>query len=82
MVWVVDAETHEKVSGIRLPGVRPHKTPAMTATGKYSFAQLLPCSSAVACTPDGALVLVISHGRSAGHRHRLRGGGAHAPGAP
>ena len=60
VVWVVDAETHQKVRGIRLPGVRPHKTPAMTATGKYSFAQLLPCSSAVACTPDGALVLVLS----------------------
>jgi DNA-binding beta-propeller fold protein YncE len=60
VVWVVDAETHEKVRSIRLPGVRPHKTPAMTATGKYSFAQLLPCSSAVACTPDGALALVIS----------------------
>lgn len=61
VVWVVDAETHQKVRSIRLPGVRPHKSGgAKTATGKYSFAQLLPCSSAVACTPDGALVLVLS----------------------
>ena len=76
VVWVVDAETHQKVRSIRLPGVTPHRTPAMTATGKYSFAQLLPCSSAVACTPDGALVLVFSTGWPSGHRHRLRRGRA------
>ena len=60
VVWVVDAETHQKVRSIRLPGVSPHKSSAKTATGKYTFASLLPCSSAVACTPDGALVLVLS----------------------
>jgi len=60
VVWVVDAETHEKVRSIRLPGVSRHKSGAKTATGKYTFAELLPCSSAVACTPDGALVLVLS----------------------
>ena len=60
VVWVVDAETHEKVRSIRLPGVSPHKSGARTATGKYTFASLLPCSSAVACTPDGALALVLS----------------------
>jgi YVTN family beta-propeller protein len=26
VVWVVDAETHQKVRSIRLPGVRPHKS--------------------------------------------------------
>jgi len=60
VVWVVDAETHEKVRSIRLPGVSRHQSGAKTATGRYSFAELLPCSSAVACTPDGALVLVLS----------------------
>ncbi|MCX6363030.1 MAG: hypothetical protein NTW58_02445 [Actinobacteria bacterium] len=45
---------------IRLPGVSPHKSGAKTATGKYTYESLLPCSSAVACTPDGALVLVLS----------------------
>ena len=59
VVWVVDAETHQKVRGIRLPGVSRHKTVTASVTGKYSFAQLLPCSSAVACTPDGAYVLVL-----------------------
>lgn len=60
VVWVVDAETHEKLRSIRLPGVTPHKSGARTTTGKYTFASLLPCSSAVACSPDGALVLVLS----------------------
>jgi DNA-binding beta-propeller fold protein YncE len=59
VVWVVDAETHRKVRSIRLPGVSRHKTGTMSATATYSFAQLLPCSSAVACTPDGAYVLVL-----------------------
>ena len=59
VVWVVDAETHQKVRSIRLPGVSPHKSGAKTATGKYSFSQLVPCSTAVACMPDGAFVLVL-----------------------
>ena len=60
VVWVVDAETHEKVGSIRLPGVTPSRRRTITATGKYTYAQLQTCSSAVACTPDGALVLVLS----------------------
>jgi len=60
VVWVVDAETHEKLRSIRLPGVSRHRSGAKTATGKYSFAEFLPCSTAVACTPDGALVLVLT----------------------
>ncbi len=60
VVWVVDAETHEKVRSISLPGVKRHKSSAKTVTGKYSFAELLPCSTAVACTPDGADVLVLT----------------------
>ena len=60
VVWVVDAETCKKVRSIRLPGVSPHESGGKTATGRYTFAQLMPCSSAVACTPDGALVLVLS----------------------
>jgi DNA-binding beta-propeller fold protein YncE len=60
VVWVVDADTREKVRSIRLPGVSPDAQTAITATGRYSFAQLLPCSSAVACTPDGTQVLVLS----------------------
>ena len=60
VVWVVDAETHEKLRSIRLPGVSRPRQSTITATGRYSFAELLPCSSAVACTPDGALVLVLT----------------------
>ena len=60
VVWVVDAETHQKVDSIRLPGVTPSKLGRVSLTGKYTHAQLQPCSSAVACTPDGALVLVLS----------------------
>ncbi|MEI6449648.1 MAG: hypothetical protein WCP98_06815 [Actinomycetes bacterium] len=60
VVWVVDAETHEKVGSIRLPGVTPSRRRTMTATAKYPYTQLQTCSSAVACTPDGALVLVLS----------------------
>jgi DNA-binding beta-propeller fold protein YncE len=59
VLWVVDAETHEKVRGIRLPGVSPSRLNALNPTSSYTRAQLLPCSSAVACTPDGALVLVL-----------------------
>jgi DNA-binding beta-propeller fold protein YncE len=60
VLWVVDAETHEKVRGIRLPGVAPSRLGRASATGKYTYAQLQSCSSAVACTPDGALVLVLT----------------------
>lgn len=60
VVWVVDAETHQKVRSIRLPGVTPSKVGRLSATGKYTHAQLQSCSSAVACTPDGALVLVLT----------------------
>ena len=60
VVWVVDAETREKVGSIRLPGVSPSRRRTMTATAKYPYTQLQTCSSAVACTPDGALVLVLS----------------------
>lgn len=60
VVWVVDAETHQKARSIRLPGVTPAKLGRVSLTGKYTHAQLQPCSSAVACTPDGALVLVLS----------------------
>ena len=60
VVWVVDAETHEKVGGIRLPGVSPSRRQTMTITARYPYTQLQMCSSAVACTPDGALVLVLS----------------------
>jgi DNA-binding beta-propeller fold protein YncE len=60
VVWVVDAETHEKLRSIRLPGVTPSGLDRLSATGKYTHAQLQSCSSAVACTPDGALVLVLT----------------------
>jgi DNA-binding beta-propeller fold protein YncE len=60
VVWVVDAETREKVRSIRLPGVSADAQTAITGTDAYTFEQLLPCSSAVACTPDGAHVLVLS----------------------
>jgi DNA-binding beta-propeller fold protein YncE len=60
VVWVVDAETHEKVGSIRLPGVSPSRRQAMTPTAKYPYTEFQTCSSAVACTPDGALVLVLS----------------------
>ena len=60
VLWVVDAETHEKVRSIRLPGVIPSRLGRASATGKYTHAQFQSCSSAVACTPDGALVLVLT----------------------
>lgn len=60
VVWVVDAATHEKLRSVRLPGVTPSGLGRLSATGKYAHAQLQPCSSAVACTPDGALVLVLT----------------------
>jgi DNA-binding beta-propeller fold protein YncE len=60
VVYVVDAETHEKLRSIRLPGVRPSSLDTLNVTSKYTFAQLQSCSSTVACTPDGAMVLVLS----------------------
>jgi len=60
VVWVVDAETHAKLRSIRLPGVKPSRLRALSATGKYCSADLQTCSSAVACTPDGALLLVLT----------------------
>ena len=60
VVWVVDAETHQKVRSIRLPGVSRHKTVTADAppasTRSHSSCR---APSAVACTPDGAQVLVL-----------------------
>jgi DNA-binding beta-propeller fold protein YncE len=59
VVWVVDAETHEKLRSIRLPGVSASHPDSLTYDGRYTFAQIRSCSDAVACTPDGSLVLVL-----------------------
>ena len=59
VVWVVDAETHEKLRSIRLPGVSASHPDSLTYDGRYTFAQLRSCSDAVACTPDGSMVLVL-----------------------
>jgi YVTN family beta-propeller protein len=59
VIHVVDAETNNEVRTIRLPGVRP-SAKKITATGKVCYADMLGCSSAVACTPGGGLVLVLS----------------------
>ena len=60
VVWVVDAETHEKVHRIRLPGVTPTDWSTVDATGKYSFEEIQSCADGVACTPDGTMVLVLT----------------------
>ena len=60
LVHVVDAETKDEVRTVRLPGVKAVDPRAFTATGKMCFADMQGCTSAVACTPDGAAVLVLS----------------------
>jgi DNA-binding beta-propeller fold protein YncE len=60
VVHVVDAETDKEVRTVGLPGVRAPKKKAVTAAGTYCYADLEGCSSALACTPDGASVLVLS----------------------
>ena len=59
VVHMVDAETNGEVRRIALPGVRPGPS-AWDVRTKYTFDQMEGCSSAVACTPDGALVLVLT----------------------
>ena len=60
VVHVVDAETSNEVRTVRLPGVSPAKRLHVTAGGAYCWDDLRGCSSALACTPDGAAVLVLS----------------------
>ena len=59
VVRVVDAETHEMLRSIRLPGVKRTSLDKLNATSRYTYAQLQSCSSALACTPDGSLLLVL-----------------------
>lgn len=60
VVHVVDAETKAEVRSVRLPGVKAFGRKAFTATGKMCFADMQGCTAAIACTPDGASVLVLS----------------------
>jgi DNA-binding beta-propeller fold protein YncE len=60
VVHVLDAETRKEVRRIDLPGVRPGATFSDAET-KYTWAQWAPCSLALACTPDGKSVLVLSN---------------------
>ena len=59
VVHMVDAETNGEVRRIALPGVRPGPS-AWDVRTKYTFDQMEGCSSAIACTPDGKSVLVLS----------------------
>ena len=60
VVHVVDAETKKEVRTVRLPGVKAFGRKTFTATGKMCFADMQGCTAALACTPDGAAVLVLS----------------------
>jgi DNA-binding beta-propeller fold protein YncE len=60
VVHVVDAESNAEVHTVALPGVSAVTKRQVTAAGAYCYADLEGCSSAVACTPDGAAVLVLS----------------------
>ena len=60
VVHVVDAETKKEVRTVRLPGVKAFDQKTFTVTGKMCFADMQGCTSAIACTPDGAAVLVLS----------------------
>ena len=59
LVHMVDAETNQEVRRIALPGVPPGPS-HWDMNAKYTFAQMEGCSSAIACTPDGKAVLVLS----------------------
>lgn len=59
VIHVLDAETYNEVRTIRLPGVKPARQ-EFTATGKMCYADMQGCSAAIACTPGGGLVLVLS----------------------
>jgi sugar lactone lactonase YvrE len=60
VVHVVDAETYNEVRTVSLPGVHAPKKLHVTVAGKFCYADLTGCSSALACTPDGTRVLVLS----------------------
>ena len=60
VIHVVDAETYNEVRTVRLKGVKAVKTRSFSATGKMCYADMQGCSSALACTPDGRSVLVLT----------------------
>jgi DNA-binding beta-propeller fold protein YncE len=60
VVHVVDAETYNEVRTVRLKGVKAVKSGSFSATGKICYGDMQGCSSALACTPDGASVLVLT----------------------
>ncbi len=65
VLHVFDAETKKEILKITLPGVEPRDPMSLTKAVQdqgYTFAYELmrSCSSGVACTPDGAWVLVCS----------------------
>ena len=63
---VFDAESKVEITPISLPGVERQDPMALAKTlqksmqTKFSYALWRSCASGVACTPDGALVLVCS----------------------
>jgi DNA-binding beta-propeller fold protein YncE len=65
VLHVFDAETRQEIGEIALPGVEPRDpnwaTKAFQSTGgDFAYQLMRSCSSGVACTPDGSLVLVCS----------------------
>jgi DNA-binding beta-propeller fold protein YncE len=65
VLHVFDCETREEILKIPLPGVKAHDPTWMmgafqSAGGKFPYAQMRSCSSGVACSPDGSMVLVCS----------------------
>ncbi len=66
VLHVFDAETARELTQIPLPGVDPHDPAAWTIDafqkeGGFPYADMQSCSGGVACTPDGAMVLVTTN---------------------
>jgi DNA-binding beta-propeller fold protein YncE len=65
VLHVLDAETKKEILKIALPGVEPRHPTWLTKAVQdqgytFAFELMRPCSGGVACTPDGAWVLVCS----------------------
>jgi len=65
VVHVLDAETAQEIETIALPGVKDNDRAAWMmqsfVSGAVAYSGGRPCTDAVACTPDGKLLLVTSN---------------------
>lgn len=65
VLHVFDAESQKEIAEVSLPGVEARDPMWMSkaiqdAVGTFAYSAMRSCSSGLACTPDGSLVLVVS----------------------